>query len=82
MNTISIKISEPLEQTLARLSQRERVSKSELIRRALHAYAAQRDSAAPAQSALDLAGDLVGCFAGGPNDLASNPIHLAEFGRV
>ena len=36
----------------------------------------------PAQSALDLAGDLVGCLAGGPNDLASNPIHLADFSRV
>lgn len=32
-------------------------------------------------SALDLAGDLVGCFSGGPADLASNPRHLDGFGQ-
>ena len=32
MNTISLKITAPLEDTLALLSQQERVSKSELIR--------------------------------------------------
>jgi hypothetical protein len=33
-------------------------------------------------SALDQAGDLVGCFRGGPADLSSNPEHLAGFGQV
>ena len=33
-------------------------------------------------SALERAGDLVGCFEGGPSDLASNPRHMDEFGRV
>jgi hypothetical protein len=32
-------------------------------------------------SALDLAGDLVGCFGGGSADLASNPRHLDGFGH-
>lgn len=82
MNTLSLKISAPLEDTLALLSQQERVSKSELVRRALLAYAAQRSSAAPVQSALSRAGDLVGCFSGSPSDLSSNPAHLADFGRV
>jgi Arc/MetJ-type ribon-helix-helix transcriptional regulator len=82
MNTISLKISAPLEDTLTLLSQQERVSKSELVRRALLAYAAQRSKASTKQSALDLAGDLVGCFSGSPPDLSSNPAYLADFGRV
>jgi metal-responsive CopG/Arc/MetJ family transcriptional regulator len=82
MNTISIKLDLPLEKTLLKLSQRERVSKSELVRRALQAYAAQKIHEAPAQSALEKAGDLVGCFKGAPKDLASNPAHMADYGRV
>jgi hypothetical protein len=31
-------------------------------------------------TALDRAGDLVGCFEGGPHGLASNPEHLAGLG--
>jgi hypothetical protein len=29
-----------------------------------------------------LAGDLVGCFHGGPGDLSSNPQYMDGFGRV
>ena len=82
MNTLSFKISAPLEDTLALLSQQEKVSKSELVRRALVAYAAQRSNAEPVQSALGLAGDLVGCFSGAPPDLSSNQAYMADFGRV
>ena len=35
----------------------------------------------PPPRAFDLAGDLVGCFSGGPADLASNPRHLDGFGQ-
>lgn len=80
MNTLTIKIPQELEMAVAQASAREHVSKSELVRRALDAYLRQRGSAAP--SALDLAGDLVGCFSGGPADLSSNPDHLSSFGRV
>jgi hypothetical protein len=31
--------------------------------------------------ALEQAGDLVGCFKGGPRDLASNPKHMAGLGK-
>ncbi len=84
MHTLSIKIDKPLESTLAALVKQEKVSKSELVRRALQAYAKQRSGIAVAAtpSALDLAGDLVGCFSGTPADLASNPAHMADFGRV
>ena len=63
-------------------SQREHLSKSELVRRALLAYISQRNAAVPTLSALDQAGDLVGCFGGRPSDLFSNPHHLEDFGRV
>jgi Protein of unknown function (DUF2442) len=33
-------------------------------------------------SALDLAGDLVGCLSGSPPDLASNPAYLDRFGET
>ena len=82
MNTLSFKISAPLEDTLARLSHQERVSKSELVRRAVAAYAAQRFAPGQTPSALSLAGDLVGCFSNSPPDLSSNPAYLADFGRV
>ncbi|MFU2488972.1 ribbon-helix-helix protein, CopG family [Thauera sp. WH-1] len=80
MNTISIKIDPELERALVLASEREHLSKSELIRRALASYLNQR-SAAAAPSALDLVGDLAGCFSGGPADLSSNPRHLDDFGR-
>jgi uncharacterized protein (DUF1697 family) len=33
-------------------------------------------------AALALAGDLIGCFGGGPADLSSNPRHLDDFGQA
>jgi len=82
MNTLTIKIPPELDQELVQLSQRAHVSKSELVRQALSAFLAQGRSAAGMVSALDLAGDVVGCFAGGPPDLSSNPAYLNEFGRA
>jgi hypothetical protein len=40
-----------------------------------------RESGQAAPAALTLAGDLVGCFAGGPSDLSSNPRHLDGLGK-
>lgn len=82
MTTLTVKISESLEAEITAATAREHVSKSELVRRALESYLGQKKSAAPFVSVLDRAGDLVGCFRGGPDDLASNPEHLADFGRV
>lgn len=82
MNTLTVKIPAPLEDALAQASVEEHLSKSELVRRALEAYLRRRESQSSFVSALDQAGDLVGCFAGGPTDLASNPKHLSDFGRV
>lgn len=82
MNTLTIKIPAQLDAEIIEASTQDHLSKSELVRRALNTYLRQRKSAAPFVSALDRAGDLVGCFEGGPDDLASNPDHLADFGRV
>jgi Arc/MetJ-type ribon-helix-helix transcriptional regulator len=82
MNTLTVKIPEHLEAEVIQASAQEHVSKSELVRRALDLYLRQRKTGVAFVSALDQAGDLVGCFAGGPEDLSSNPDHLAAFGRV
>ena len=82
MSTLTIKIPPQLEQEIVLASEREHLSKSELVRRALVAYISQRNAASPTMSALEQAGDLVGCFSGGPSDLSSNPRHLDDFGRV
>ena len=82
MNTLTIKIPPVLEQELLQLSEQAHLSKSELVRRALTAFIAQRKTMTPLVSALDQAGDLVGCFGSGPTDLSSNPEHLKGFGSV
>ena len=81
MNTLTIKIASELEAEIIQASAREHLSKSELVRRALDAYLRQSKSTAHFVSALDQAGDLVGCFSGGPSDLSTSPEHLASFGR-
>jgi len=82
MNTLTIKIPPQLEQEILQASAREHLSKSEVVRRALTAYVSARKGGEPMVSALDQAGDLVGCFVGGPPDISSNPRHLDDFGRV
>jgi len=81
VDTLTIKVPPQLAAALAEASAQEHSSKSELVRRALEAYLQQRRSRSSFVSALDRAGDLVGCFEGGPDDLASNPEHLRSFGR-
>lgn len=81
MNTLTIKIPAGLDTALAQASERQHLSKSELVRRAVAAYLGHAGTEARAPSVLDLAGDLVGCFSGGPADLSSNPRHLDGFGQ-
>lgn len=82
MNTLTIKIPPGLEQELLQLSEQTHLSKSELGRRALTAFVTQRKSAEAFVSALDRAGDVVGCFSGSAPDLSSNPVYMKDFGRV
>ena len=82
MSILTIKIPPQLEQDLLQMSEQAHLSKSELARRAIAAYIGQRKKQTAFVSALDQAGDLVGCFRGGSADLASNPAHLDGFGKV
>lgn len=83
MNTITLKLSPKLDAALRAASEAAQVSKSELVRRALESYLRLHENGGKRQaSMLDRAGDLVGCCEGGPEDLASNPNHLAGFGRL
>lgn len=81
MSTLTIKIPPDLEQALLQASEQTHLSKSEVVRRALVAYISQRKTDQPFVSALDQAGDLVGCFTGSPEDLSSNPRYLDGFGK-
>ncbi len=79
MKTISLKLPETLDADLAALAQDQGVSKSELMRQAL-AELLRQGRPATRGSALALVEDLVGCV-DGPEDLASNPVYLADLGR-
>jgi Ribbon-helix-helix protein, copG family len=81
VNTLTIKLPAALDQALALASKRAHLTKSELVRRAVAAYVARPPGDGAFVSALEQAGDLVGCFKGGPKDLASNPRHMANFGK-
>ena len=82
MITLTFKVPPALGEAIAVASQREQVTRSELVRRAVTAYVARKPRQAGFVSALEQAGDLVGCFEGGPKDLASNPKHMEGFGTV
>ncbi len=79
MNTISLKMPDPLAAELAEMAQRRGVSKSALIREALEAYL-QTDGAEASGSALSQVGDLRGILSG-PEDLSANKDYLRKFGR-
>jgi hypothetical protein len=81
--TLTLKLPQSLANALLHASQRQQISKSELVRRAIAAHLARGQRDAGAQpSLLDRADDLVGCFGGGPKHLASKPRHLQGFGKV
>ena len=79
MNTISLKVPEPLAIRLKDAALRKGVSKSVLIRDALEAYL-QVDGTERAESALSQVSDLVGMLSG-PEDLSVNTDYLWNFGR-
>ena len=56
--------------------------RSELVRRAVTAYVVRTPRSDSFVTALEQAGDLTGCFEGGPKDLASNAEHMMGFGKV
>ena len=83
MAVISLKLTEALDAQLTEQAHRRRLSKSELVRRALTAFLQSTEQtvegSAP-QSAADLLADLVGCCEDGPVDLSFNPAYMSAFG--
>ncbi len=81
MTTLTVKIPEALERSIAMAARRERVTKSELVRRAMAKYVAQSGKDRKYRSALDLAGGLIGSVRGGPTDLATNAKYMNDYGK-
>jgi predicted DNA-binding protein len=76
MKTISLKLPPSLSVRLERAARERGKSKSEVIRAALE----QHLKGERPMSALELAGDLVGCCEG-PADLSTNPQYMEGYGE-
>jgi hypothetical protein len=76
MKSISLKLTENLLRKLERTARERGQSKSEVVRTALEQFL---NGSPKPLSALELAGDLVGCAAG-PGDLSTNPKYMEGFG--
>lgn len=76
MRTVTVKLPKHLDDALERIARERGISRSDVLRQALGAFAAR-----PRLSALDLAGDLVGAFDGLPSDLSTNPKYMEGFGE-
>jgi hypothetical protein len=79
MKTLCLKVPEAVAARLAAMARKRGQSKSAVVRAILEEYLTQKGPAAEC-SALDLAGDLVGCVEG-PGDLSTNPRHMRGYGR-
>lgn len=80
MKTISLKLPAGLRAKLERAAKSRKQSRSEVVRAALEQYLNGRPSVTRPRSALDLAGDLVGCVEG-PGDLSTHPKYMDGFGE-
>jgi predicted transcriptional regulator len=79
MPTTSLKLADDLSDWVESLAAARRVSKSAVIREALQVYR-QTVVEPETSSFFAVASDLAGSVEG-PEDLATNPVHLAGFGR-
>jgi Arc/MetJ-type ribon-helix-helix transcriptional regulator len=79
MKTISLKLSDALHAKLERVAKGRKQTKSEIVRDALEQMLNGARAVKPV-SALELAGDLVGC-AEGPGDLSTNPKYMEGYGK-
>jgi predicted DNA-binding protein len=76
MKTLSLKLPVHLSVKLERAAKQRGQSKSEIVRSALEQFLKGERP----MSALELAGDLVGCAAG-PADLSTNPKYMEGYGK-
>jgi hypothetical protein len=78
---LTVKIPEAPERNIAMAARRERVTKSELVRRVMTKYVGQIGEGRNFQSALDLAGGLTRSVRGGPANLATNAKYMDDYGK-
>jgi Arc/MetJ-type ribon-helix-helix transcriptional regulator len=76
MKMLSLKLPPELDAKLERVAKARGQSKSEVVRAALERFL---DGERP-MSALELAGDLVGCCEG-PSDLSTSPKYMEGYGE-
>jgi hypothetical protein len=79
MKTISLKLTEALDNKLSAAARRQKRTKSSVVREVLEDYL-EKSSSAKRISCLELASDLAGAFEG-PSDLSTNKKHMEGFGR-
>lgn len=75
MRTLTVKVPAELDEAITAVARRLGTTRSNVVRTALRQIANQ-----PELSMADLVGDLAGVVEG-PTDLATNPAHMAGFGR-
>ena len=80
MKTISLKVTNDLLRKLERAARERKQSKSDVVRAALKQFLNGERATDRPMSALELAGDLVGCVEG-PGDLSTNPKYMEGFGE-
>jgi hypothetical protein len=80
MKTISLKVTDTLHRKLEHAARQRGQSKSAVLRAALEQFLNGEVAGQRPLSALELAGDLVGCFEG-PGDLSTNPKYMEGFGE-
>lgn len=80
MNTISLKLPDPLLKRLEAAARARGTTKSSVVRQCLEQSLDARPTGGKA-TCYDLAADLAGSLKGLPRDLATNPRHMEGFGQ-
>ena len=78
--TLSLRISKAEAKALRERAKAEGVSRSGIVRRALHAYGVTPPDTEQIKTGHDVIKHLIGKNRGGPKDLSTNPKHLAKYG--
>lgn len=79
-HTLSLRVSAAESRALEERARKEGISKGSLVRRALRAYGVTPELGS-GETGYDVIKHLVGKARGGSRDLATNPDHLAGYGR-
>lgn len=81
MKKFTVTLPAELAQAVDELAARTYQSRSDLVRQALQPYVQAHQGSSAATSLLDAVADLVGCFAGGPENFSTQSKHMAKFGQ-